>query len=63
MGIEDYELVTMYAKAKGEGAAKTLAKSVLDNHQDTAKADEVRRKILVELSNEDKGRNDYLFDN
>lgn len=50
MGIEDYELLTMYAKAKGDGAAKALAKSVLDNPQDTSKADEVRRKILLELS-------------
>jgi hypothetical protein len=29
--------------------AKALAKSVLDNPQDTSKADEVRRKILLEL--------------
>ena len=49
MGIEDYELLTMYAKAKGEGVAKALAKSVLDNPQDTTKADAVRRKILMEL--------------
>lgn len=49
-GIEDYELLTMYAKAKGEGAAKTLAKSVLDNSQDTARADTVRRQILLELN-------------
>ena len=50
MGIEDYELLTMYAKAKGEGVAKAPAKSVLDNPQDTSKADEARRKILLELS-------------
>jgi len=49
MGIEDYELLTMYAKAKGDGAAKALAKSVMDNLQDTTRADEVRRKILMEL--------------
>lgn len=50
MGIEDYELLTMYAKVKGDGAAKALARCVLDNQQDTSKADEVRRKILLELS-------------
>lgn len=50
MGIEDYELLTMYAKVKGDGAAKALSKSVLDNPQDTTKADAVRRKILLELS-------------
>ncbi|TLD41213.1 MAG: hypothetical protein JETT_2501 [Candidatus Jettenia ecosi] len=50
MGIEDYELLTMYAKAKGDGAAKALAKYVLDNTNDLSRADEVRRKILVELS-------------
>lgn len=49
MGIEDYELLTMYAKAKGNGVAKVLAKSVLDNPQDTSKADEIRKKILLEL--------------
>jgi hypothetical protein len=50
MGIEDYELLTMYAKAKGESAAKALAKSVIDNPEDTSKADEARKKILLELS-------------
>jgi len=50
MGIEDYELLTMYSKAKGDAAAKMLAKSVLDNPLDTTKADEVRKKILLELS-------------
>ncbi len=50
MGIEDYELLTMYSKAKGDVAAKRLAKSVLDNPLDTTRADEVRKKILLELS-------------
>jgi hypothetical protein len=50
MGVEDYELLCMYAKSKGETAAKTLAKSILDNPNDTNKADEVRHKILFELS-------------
>jgi len=50
MGIEDYELLAMYAKAKGDAAAKALAKSVLDSPEDTANADAVRRKILREIS-------------
>ncbi|MGD0843132.1 MAG: hypothetical protein ABSA06_02020 [Geobacteraceae bacterium] len=50
MGIEDYELLTMYAKAKGETAAKNLAASVFNHPEDTSKADEVRHKILTELS-------------
>jgi hypothetical protein len=50
MGIEDYELLTMYAKMKGEGAAKAFAKRVLDHPEDTSRADETRRKILIELS-------------
>jgi hypothetical protein len=50
MGIEDHELLTMYAKAKGDKAAKKLAMMVLDHPEDTAKADDVRRKILTELS-------------
>lgn len=51
MGIEDYELLTMYAKAKGEAAAKDLAKRVLERTDDVTQADAVRRKILGELSN------------
>jgi hypothetical protein len=50
MGIEDYELLKMYAANRGEQAAKTLAKTVYDHPEDTSRADEVRRKILVELS-------------
>jgi hypothetical protein len=50
MGIEDYELLTMYAKSKGERVAKDLAASVLNHPENTSKADEVRRKILTELS-------------
>jgi hypothetical protein len=50
MGIEDYELLTMYAKAKGAKAAKDLAATVLNHPEDTSKADELRRKILTELS-------------
>lgn len=50
MGIEDYELLTVYGKARGEVAARTLAKAVLDHPEDTSKADEVRRQILMELA-------------
>lgn len=50
MGIEDYELLTMYAKIKSEGVAKALAEVVCDYPEDTSRADEVRRKILLELS-------------
>lgn len=50
MGVEEYELLTMYAKAKGERAAKALAQEVLDNPDDVSKADDVRTRILRELS-------------
>lgn len=51
MGIEDYELLKMYAAKKGAAAAKAMAKSVLDNPKDIAKADQIRQTILTELSN------------
>jgi hypothetical protein len=54
MGIEDYELLVMYAKTKGNLAANILAKSVLDAPNDTFKADQVRHKILEELSSSEK---------
>lgn len=50
MGVEDYELLTMYARAKGEKVAKALTQEVLDNPDDASKADEVRARILKELS-------------
>jgi hypothetical protein len=50
MGIEDYELLTMYAKKKGEPAAKELAASVFNHPEDTSRADAIRHKILSELS-------------
>lgn len=52
IGIEDYELLTMYAGIKGIQAAKTLAKMVYEHPEDTSKADEIRRRILVELADE-----------
>ena len=53
IGIEDYELLLMYAKAQGSKSAKALAEIVLDHPEDTKKADEVRRKILIDLSNKE----------
>jgi hypothetical protein len=50
MGIEDYELLTIYAKAKGQKAAHELARTVLDSPQNTGKADSVRQQILMELA-------------
>jgi hypothetical protein len=49
MGIEDYELLTMYGRAKGDAAAKELASSVFNNPEDATRADAVRRRILTEL--------------
>jgi len=56
MGIEDYELLIMYARFKGVGAARALALDVIDNPGDTVRADIVRRKILSELSNSDSAQ-------
>ncbi|NVN93109.1 MAG: DUF4091 domain-containing protein [Desulfuromonadales bacterium] len=50
MGIEDYELLTMYAKLRGRQEATELAKDVLDHPEDTERADSVRRRILYEIS-------------
>lgn len=50
MGVEDYELLRMYARAKGDKAAKYLAEMVVNNPLDLGKADDVRRRILRELS-------------
>lgn len=50
MGIEDYELLTLYSRSKGEVAAKSVTKYVLDRANDTARADKVRHMILEELN-------------
>jgi hypothetical protein len=50
MGIEDYELLTMYAESRGVDAARLLARSVLEAPEDTGRADEVRRRIILELA-------------
>lgn len=47
MGIEDYELLKMYAVKKGSVAAKAMAKTVLDHPEDTSKADQMRQTILL----------------
>ena len=52
MGIEDYELLTMYASKKGEVVAKALAREVVDNPADTGRADRIRRHIFEELAKE-----------
>ena len=44
------ELLTICAKVKGDAAARALAEGVLDNPNDTGRADAVRRRILEELS-------------
>lgn len=48
-------MLTMYVKVKEVTAVKELAASVFNHPEDTSKADEVRRKILIELSG--KGNN------
>jgi hypothetical protein len=50
VGVEDYELLTMYAKAKGIEAAKMLAKEVVEANSDVSKADKARQEILRQLS-------------
>lgn len=50
MGIEDYELLTMYGRTMGSEAAKSLARIVVEHPDDPSKSDEVRRRILTELS-------------
>lgn len=50
MGIEDYELLRLYAAARGENAARGLAAEVLDYPGETGRADNARLRILTELS-------------
>ncbi len=50
MGVEDYELLRMYSKAKGDKAANNLAELVINNPDNLGMADEVRHKIMHELS-------------
>jgi hypothetical protein len=50
MGVEDYELLTAYARKMGRPAASALASQVLSNPEDTTLADQVRQRMLAELS-------------
>lgn len=50
MGLEDYELLTMYARKAGDAAARGLARHVLEKQDDTTRADTVRRQMLETLS-------------
>ena len=50
MGVEDYELLSMYAKVKGNKVAKKLAELVVNKPEKVGMADEVRHKIMRELS-------------
>ncbi|MGZ5134827.1 MAG: hypothetical protein ACXWCG_06745 [Flavitalea sp.] len=50
MGVEDYELLSMYAKVKGDKVAKNLAELVINKPEKIGMADEVRHKIMRELS-------------
>lgn len=50
IGLEDYELLTMYGKTRGNEAAKALARQVIAKPLQFGEADEVRNIILRELS-------------
>ncbi|MDT8420829.1 MAG: DUF4091 domain-containing protein [Desulfuromonadales bacterium] len=50
IGLEDYQLLSLYAQRKGSEAALALAESVLKDMDKTWKADIVRSHILNELS-------------
>lgn len=49
LGVEDYELLTMYAKQNGLAKAKQLAESVINNSNNLDKADLIRNQILRSL--------------
>jgi hypothetical protein len=49
MGLEDYELLCIYATIKGDGAAKELARTVLVDPGNIGKADEVRQRMMSEM--------------
>jgi hypothetical protein len=50
MGVEDYELLSKYAKVKGDKVARNLAELVANNPKKISMADEMRHKIMHELS-------------
>jgi hypothetical protein len=49
MGVEDYELLSTYANARGMVAAQKLAKKVVDNSENVSLADATRNYILQTL--------------
>lgn len=51
LGIEDYELLKIYALKNGRPKAKALAATVINNPDDASKADLIRNQILLSLSN------------
>jgi len=50
MGVEDYELLQLYAKKVGAAKAKALAAAVLGAPGDASQADAARDKIITALS-------------
>ena len=50
IGIEDYELLILYAKAFGEADAKQFAKTVIDNPNNVDLADDIRNQIINKLN-------------
>jgi hypothetical protein len=51
LGIEDYELLKIYASRNGYDKAKALVATVLNNPNDYSKADAVRNQILLSIKN------------
>lgn len=50
MGLEDYELLGMYARSHGALAAGMLARRILENPLDTDQADKARQEMISALS-------------
>lgn len=50
VGVEDFELLAMYAGLKGMSEARKLAKGVIEEPYNIGKADFVRTKILDEIA-------------
>ncbi|HEY9257417.1 hypothetical protein [Chitinophaga sp.] len=51
VGVEDYMLLSAYAKKTGASAAMELCRSVLANEDKTSQADDARKKIIKALEN------------
>lgn len=50
MGIDDYEILSLYSRAFGDVAARELAGKVLENPANTTLADRMRSRMLNELA-------------